>query len=110
MRWHGIGGRLSASGASGWRAEATRRGCPGSECAACWSSSTYPKPGLLTPSMQRIRNRQLILSSLQHSDRMPKNRMREICSYGSVGVPVGNHRRYPEVCDGGYVGCYEFLV
>jgi hypothetical protein len=22
--------------------------------------------------------------------------MRKICSYGSVGVPVGNHRRYPE--------------
>jgi hypothetical protein len=22
--------------------------------------------------------------------------MREICSYGSVGEPVGNHRLYPE--------------
>ncbi len=26
----------------------------------------------------------------------PKNRMREICSYGSVGVPAGNRRHYPE--------------
>ena len=25
-----------------------------------------------------------------------KNRMREICSYGSVGESVGNHRLYPE--------------
>ena len=23
--------------------------------------------------------------------------MREICSYGSVGVPVGDHRHYPEM-------------
>ena len=27
---------------------------------------------------------------------MPKNRMREIRSYGSVGVPAGNRRHYPE--------------
>jgi len=26
-----------------------------------------------------------------------KNRMREICSSGSVGEPVGNHRLYPDV-------------
>ncbi len=26
----------------------------------------------------------------------PKNRMREIRSYGSVGVPAGNCRHYPE--------------
>src|SRR6266700_6731889 len=25
-----------------------------------------------------------------------RNRMQEICSYGSVGEPVGNHRLYPE--------------
>jgi hypothetical protein len=29
-------------------------------------------------------------------NRNSRNRMRKICSYGSVGVPVGNHRRYPE--------------
>ena len=31
--------------------------------------------------------------------------MQEICSYGSVGVPAGNRRHYPEVCrqDAGYV-------
>lgn len=27
----------------------------------------------------------------------PKNRMREIRSYGSVGVAAGNRRHYPEI-------------
>jgi hypothetical protein len=29
--------------------------------------------------------------------------MREICSYGSVGEPVGNHRLYPEGSGNGSV-------
>ena len=28
---------------------------------------------------------------------IPKNRMRAIRSYGTVGVPAGNRRHYPEV-------------
>ncbi len=30
---------------------------------------------------------------------IPKNRMRAIRSYGTVGVPAGNRRHYPEAGD-----------
>jgi hypothetical protein len=34
--------------------------------------------------------------------------MREICSYGSVGEPVGNHRLYPEgLVQGGRLAIFE---
>src|SRR5438128_1896133 len=82
---NGIVTRSQSSGESGWRDERDQRGSHGH--ASARSSNAIPFPPPRSPTATQPERNSLV-----------RNRMREICTSGSVGGEGGDTLTYPALC------------